>query len=153
MKHSSFNWVFREFISRKSPYALASRLGKSEKLIYAWAQDESSPFHRKDPLSYALNTLRVINDHIPELAFKALQEIAHELGYRLEPYPSEREVPFKEILKELNDAEEALVDQDNSLEEDLKEVEEAIYSLLMKRAELKKKLIEKAEREKAPRRR
>jgi len=26
MKH--FNWVFRELISRKSPYALASRLGK-----------------------------------------------------------------------------------------------------------------------------
>ena len=147
MKHSSFNWVFREFISRKSPYALASRLGKSEKLIYAWAQDESSPFHRRDPLSYALNTLRVINDHIPELAFKALQEIAHELGYRLEPYPAEREVPFKELLKELNDAEEALVDENNSLEDDLKEVEEAIYTLLLKKAELKKKLIEKAERE------
>jgi hypothetical protein len=147
MKHSSFNWVFREFISRKSPYALASRLGKSEKLIYAWAQDEGSPFHRKDPLSYALNTLRVINDHIPELAFKALQEIAHELGYRLEPYPSEKEVSFKQLLKELNDVEEALVDEENDLTEDLKEVEEAIYSLLMKRAELKKKLIEKAERE------
>jgi hypothetical protein len=41
----------------------------------------------------------------------------------------------------------------NGLEEDLKEVEEAIYSLLMKRAELKKKLIEKAERERTPRRR
>ena len=83
MKRTSFNWVFREFISRKSPYALASRLGKSEKLIYAWAQDETSPFHRKDPLS-------------------------------------------------------------------LKEVEEAIYSLLLKKAELKKKLIEKAERERKP---
>jgi hypothetical protein len=146
MRHS-FNWVFREFISRKSPYALASRLGKSEKLIYAWAQDESSPFHRKDPLSYALNTLKVINDHCPDLAFKALQEIAHELGYRLEPYPSEKEIPFKQLLKELNDVEEALVDEENDLAEDLKEVEEAIYSLLMKRAELKKKLIEKAERE------
>ncbi len=147
MRKSSFNWVFREFISRKSPYPLASRLGKSEKLIYAWAQDESSPFHRRDPLSYALDTLRIINDHLPELAFKALQEIAHELGYRLEPYPAEREVPFKEILRELNDVEEALADDQNSLEEDLKEVEEAIYTLLLKRAELKKKLIEKAERE------
>ena len=146
MRHS-FNWVFREFISRKSPYALASRLGKSEKLIYAWAQDESSPFHRKDPLSYALNTLKVINDHCPDLAFKALQEIAHELGYRLEPYPSEKEIPFKQLLKELNDVEEALVDEENDLAEDLKEVEEAIYNLLIKRAELKKKLIEKAERE------
>ncbi len=147
MRHS-FNWVFREFISRKSPYALASRLGKSEKLIYAWAQDESSPFHRKDPLSYALNTLRVINDHCPDLAYRALAEIARQLGYRLEPYPSaEKEVPFKEILKELNDAQEALVDEDNSLEEDLKEVEEAIYTLLLKKAELKRKLIEKAERE------
>ncbi len=146
MKHS-FNWVFREFISRKSPYPLASRLGKSEKLIYAWAQDESSPFHRKDPLSYALNTIRVINDHCPDLAYRALSEIASELGYRLEPYPAEREVPFKEILEELNDAEEALVDENNSLEEDLKEVEEAIYTLLLKKAELKKKLIEKAERE------
>jgi transcriptional regulator with XRE-family HTH domain len=148
MKH--FNWVFREFISRKSPYALASRLGKSEKLIYAWAQDETSPFHRKDPLSYALNTLRVINDHIPELAFKALAEIARELGYRLEPYPStEKEVPFKEILKELNDVEEALADPENDILEDLKEVEEAIYKLVLKKAEL----LKKAEREKAPRRR
>jgi hypothetical protein len=148
MKHS-FNWVFREFISRKSPYALASRLGKSEKLIYAWAQDESSPFYRRDPLSYALNTLKVINDHCPDLAYKALSEIARELGYRLEPYPAqhEKEVSFKEILKELNDAEEALVDEENSIEEDLKEVEEAIYTLLLKKAELKKKLIEKAERE------
>jgi hypothetical protein len=153
MKHTSFNWVFREFISRKSPYALASRLGKSEKLIYAWAQDESSPFHRKDPLSYALNTLRVINDHYPELAFKALSEIAGELGYRLEPYPTEKEVPFKEILRELNDVEEVLADTENDIEEDLKEVEEAIYSLLMKKAELKKRLIEKAEREGRPSRR
>ena len=145
----NFSWLFREFISRKSPYALASRLGKSEKLIYAWAQDESSPFHRKDPLSYALSVLKVINDHCPDLAYKALSEIARELGYRLEPYPfsGEKEIPFKEILKELNDAEEALADDQNSIEEDLREVEEAIYTLLLKKAELKKKLIEKAERE------
>jgi len=143
----NFSWLFREFLQKKSPYPLASRLGKSEKLIYAWAQDESSPFYRRDPLSYALSVLKVINDHCPDLAFKALQEIAHELGYRLEPYPSEREIPFKQLLKELNDVEEALVDEENDLAEDLKEVEEAIYSLLMKRAELKKKLIEKAERE------
>ena len=65
MRHSSFNWVFREFLRKKSPYPLASRLGRSEKLIYAWSMD----------------------------------------------------------------------------------VEEAIYTLLLKRAELKKKLIEKAERE------
>ncbi len=143
----NFSWLFREFISRKSPYALASRLQKSEKLIYAWSQDEASPFYRRDPLTYALSVLKVINDHCPDLAFRALQEIAHELGYRLEPHPAEREIPFKEILKELNDAEEALADENNSLEEDLKEVEEAIYTLLLKKAELKKKLIEKAERE------
>jgi vacuolar-type H+-ATPase subunit I/STV1 len=153
MRQSSFNWVFREFLRKKSPYPLASRLQRSEKLIYAWSMDEDNPFHRRDPLSYAMDTLRVINDHIPELAFKALSEIASELGYRLEPYPSEREVPFKEILKELNDAEEALADDQNSIEEDLKEVEEAIYTLLLKKAELKKKLVEKAEREKPPRRR
>jgi type III secretion system FlhB-like substrate exporter len=147
MRHS-FNWVFREFISRKSPYALASRLGKSEKLIYAWAQEESSPFYRKDPLSYALNVLRVINDHIPELAYRALSEIARELGYRLEPYPSsgEREVLFHQVLKELNEAEEALANPENDIEEDLREVEEAIYTLLLKKAELLRKL-EKAERE------
>ena len=150
MRHSSFNWVFREFLRKKSPYPLASRLQRSEKLIYAWSMDEDNPFHRRDPLSYATDTLLIIHEHMPELAFKALQEISHRLGYRLEPYPAEREVPFKEILKELNDAEEALVDQDNSLEEDLKEVEEAIYSLLLKKAELKKKLIEKAERERKP---
>jgi hypothetical protein len=42
-----------------------------------------------------------------------------------------------------------------AIEDDLKEVEEAIYSLVMKKAELKKKLIEKAEREgrRPPRRR
>jgi hypothetical protein len=40
MKH--FNWVFREFISRKSPYALASRLGKSEKLIEKAERDRTS---------------------------------------------------------------------------------------------------------------
>ena len=143
----NFSWLFREFISRKSPYALASRLQKSEKLIYAWSQDETSPFYRRDPLTYALSVLKVINDHAPDLAYRALSEIASELGYRLEPYPAEREVPFKEILKELNDAEEALVDEENSIEEDLREVEEAIYTLLLKRAELKKKLVEKAERE------
>jgi len=144
MRHS-FNWVFREFISRKSPYALASRLGRSEKLIYAWAQEESSPFYRRDPLSYALSVLRVINDHCPDLAFKALSEIARELGYRLEPHPSqhEKEVPFKEILKELNDAQEALVDDQNSIEEDLKEIDEALHVLLRKKAEL----LKKAERE------
>jgi hypothetical protein len=147
MRHSSFNWVFREFLRKKSPYPLASRLGRSEKLIYAWSMDEDNPFHRRDPLSYAMDTLLVIHEHMPELAFKALQEMAYRLGYKLEPYPAEREVPFKEILKELNDAEEALVDEENSLEEDLKEVEEAIYTLLLKKAELKKKLIEKAERE------
>jgi hypothetical protein len=147
MKHSSFNWVFREFLRKKSPYPLASRLQRSEKLIYAWSMDEDNPFHRRDPLSYAMDTLLIIHEHMPELAFKALQEIAHRLGYRLEPYPAEREVPFKEILKELNDAEEALVDENNSLEDDIKEVEEAIYTLLLKKAELKKKLIEKAERE------
>jgi len=145
----NFSWLFREFLQKKSPYPLASRLGKSEKLIYAWAQDESSPFYRRDPLSYALSVLKVINDHCPDLAYRALSEIAHELGYRLEPYPfsSEKEIPFKEILKELNDAEEALADDQNSIEEDLREVEEAIYTLLLKKAELKKKLIEKAERE------
>jgi hypothetical protein len=153
MRHSSFNWVFREFLRKKSPYPLASRLQRSEKLIYAWSMDEDNPFHRRDPLSYAMDTLLIIHEHMPELAFKALQEIAHRLGYRLEPYPSEKEIPFKQLLKELNDVEEALVDEDNDLAEDLKEVEEAIYSLLMKRAELKKKLIEKAEREKTPRRR
>jgi len=153
MRHSSFNWVFREFLRKKSPYPLASRLGRSEKLIYAWSMDEDNPFHRRDPLSYAMDTLLVIHEHVPELAYKALQEIAHRLGYRLEPYPSEKEIPFKQLLKELNDVEEALVDEENDLAEDLKEVEEAIYSLLMKRAELKKKLIEKAEREKTPRRR
>jgi hypothetical protein len=42
------------------------------------------------------------------------------------------------------------VDENNSLEEDLKEVEEAIYTLLLKKAELKKKLVEKAERERNP---
>jgi hypothetical protein len=109
--------------------------------------DEDNPFHRRDPLSYAMDTLLIIHEHMPELAFKALQEMAHRLGYRLEPYPSEKEIPFKQLLKELNDVEEALVDEENDLAEDLKEVEEAIYSLLMKRAELKKKLIEKAERE------
>jgi uncharacterized protein YqgV (UPF0045/DUF77 family) len=114
--------------------------------------DEDNPFHRRDPLSYAMDTLLIIQEHMPELAFKALQEMAHRLGYRLEPYPTEREVPFKEILKELNDAEEALADETNSIEEDLKEVEDAIYTLLLKKAELLKKL-EKAEREKAPRRR
>jgi hypothetical protein len=153
MRHSSFNWVFREFLRKKSPYPLASRLQRSEKLIYAWSMDEDNPFHRRDPLSYAMDTLLIIHEHMPELAFKALQEIAHRLGYRLEPYPSEKEIPFKQLLKELNDVEEALVDEENDLAEDLKEVEEAIYSLLMKRAELKKKLIEKAEREKTPRRR
>jgi hypothetical protein len=107
MKQSSFNWVFREFLRKKSPYPLASRLQRSEKLIYAWSMDEDNPFHRRDPLSYAMDTLLIIHEHMPELAFKALQEIAHRLGYRLEPYPAEREVPFKEILKELNDAEEA----------------------------------------------
>ena len=147
MRHSSFNWVFREFLRKKSPYPLASRLQRSEKLIYAWSMDEDNPFHRRDPLSYAMDTLLIIHEHMPELAFKALQEMTHRFGYRLEPYPAEREVPFKEILKELNDAEEALVDENNSLEEDLKEVEEAIYTLLLKKAELKKKLIEKAERE------
>jgi hypothetical protein len=140
-----FNWLFREFISRKSPYALASRLQKSEKLIYAWSQEETSPFYRRDPLSYALNTLKVINDHCPDLAYRALSEIARELGYRLEPYPSqhEKEVPFKEILKELNDVEEALADEENDIMEDLKEVEEAIYKLVLKKAEL----LKKAERE------
>jgi len=147
MKQSSFNWVFREFLRKKSPYPLASRLQRSEKLIYAWSMDEDNPFHRRDPLSYATDTLLIIHEHMPELAFKALQEIAHRLGYRLEPYPAEKEVPFKELLKELNDAEEALVDENNSLEDDLKEVEEAIYTLLLKKAELKKKLVEKAERE------
>jgi len=147
MRHTSFNWVFREFLRKKSPYPLASRLQRSEKLIYAWSMDEDNPFHRRDPLSYAADTLLIIHEHMPELAYRALQQIAHRLGYRLEPYPAEREVPFKEILKELNDAEEALVDENNILEEDLKEVEEAIYTLLLKKAELKKKLIEKAERE------
>jgi len=143
----NFSWLFREFISRKSPYALASRLQKSEKLIYAWSQDETSPFYRRDPLTYALNTLRVIQDHCPDLAYKALSEIARELGYRLEPYPStEKEVPFKEILKELNDVEEALADPENDILEDLKEVEEAIYKLVLKKAEL----LKKAERERKP---
>jgi len=36
----NFSWLFREFIARKSPYALGSRLQKSEKLIYAWSQSE-----------------------------------------------------------------------------------------------------------------
>jgi hypothetical protein len=40
MRHS-FNWVFREFLRKKSPYPLASRLGRSEKLIYAWSMDEA----------------------------------------------------------------------------------------------------------------
>jgi hypothetical protein len=40
MKRSSFNWVFREFLRKKSPYPLASRLQRSEKLIYAWSMDE-----------------------------------------------------------------------------------------------------------------
>jgi len=155
MRRTNFSWVFREFISRKSPYALASRLGKSEKLVYAWAQDETSPFHRKDPLSYALNTLRVINDHCPDLAFRALQEIAHELGYRLEPYPShEKEVQFHQVLRELNDVEESLADPENSIEEDLKEIDDALHVLLLKKAELLKKAdLKKAEREKPPRRR
>jgi len=144
----NFSWLFREFLQKKSPYPLASRLGKSEKLIYAWAQDESSPFYRRDPLSYALSVLRVINDHCPDLAYRALSEIARELGYRLEPYPfsSEKEIPFREILKELNDAEETLADDQNSIEEDLKEIDEALHVLLLKKAELLKKL-EKAERE------
>jgi len=120
----SFNWVFRDFISKKSPYALASRLGKSEKLI----------------LTYALEVLKIINFHAPELAFRALQEIANELGYRLEPHPKEGEVPFHKILKELNDVEEALVDETNSIEEDIKEIEEALHVLLQKKAELKRKL-------------
>lgn len=151
MRHTNFSWVFREFLRKKSPYPLASRLQRSEKLIYAWSMDEDNPFHRRDPLSYAMDTLLIIHEHMPELAYRALQEIVSRLGYRLEPYPAEREVPFKEILKELNDAEEALVDDQNSLEEDLKEVEEAIYSLLLKKAELKKKLIEKAERDRTSR--
>ena len=147
MRHSSFNWVFREFLRKKSPYPLASRLGRSEKLIYAWSMDEDNPFHRRDPLSYAMDTLLIIHEHMPELAFRALQEMAYRLGYRLDKYPTEKEVPFKQILKELNDVEEALADEENDIEEDLREVEEAVYSLLMKRAELKKKLIEQAERE------
>ncbi len=144
----NFSWLFREFISRKSPYALASRLGKSEKLVYAWAQDESSPFYRRDPLTYALNVLKTINDHCPDLAFRALQEIARELGYKLEPYPSqhEKEVQFYRVLKELNDVQESLADPENSIEEDLKEIDEALHVLLLKKAELLKKL-EKAERE------
>jgi hypothetical protein len=146
MKHSSFNWVFREFISRKSPYALASRLQKSEKLIYAWSQEETSPFYRRDPLSYALSVLKVINDHCPDLAYRALSEIARELGYRLEPYPAEREVQFHQVLRELNDVGESLADPENSLEEDLKEIDEALHVLLLKKAVLLKKL-EKAERE------
>jgi len=136
----SFNWVFRDFISKKSPYALASRLGKSEKLIYAWSMEETSPFYRRDPLTYALEVLKIINFHAPELAFRALQEIANELGYRLEPHPKEGEVPFHKILKELNDVEEALVDETNSIEEDIKEIEEALHVLLQKKAELKRKL-------------
>jgi hypothetical protein len=144
----NFSWLFREFLQKKSPYPLASRLGKSEKLIYAWAQDESSPFYRRDPLSYALSVLRVINDHCPDLAYRALSEIARELGYRLEPYPSqhEKEVQFHQVLRELNDVEESLADPENSLEEDLKEIDEALHVLLLKKAELLKKL-EKAERE------
>jgi hypothetical protein len=141
----NFSWLFREFISRKSPYALASRLGKSEKLIYAWAQDESSPFYRRDPLSYALSTLKAINDHCPDLAYKALSEIARELGYRLEPYPSqhENEVQFYKVLKELNDVEESLANPENNIEEDLKEIDEALHVLLLKKAEI----LKKAERE------
>ena len=145
----NFSWLFREFISRKSPYALASRLQKSEKLIYAWSQDETSPFYRRDPLTYALSVLKVINDHAPDLAYRALSELARELGYRLEPYPSqhEKEVQFHQVLRELNDVEESLADPENSIEEDLKEIDEALHVLLLKKAELKKKLIEKAERE------
>jgi len=142
----NFSWLFREFISRKSPYALASRLQKSEKLIYAWSQEETSPFYRRDPLSYALSVLRVINDHRPDLAYRALSEIARELGYRLEPYPAEREVQFHQVLRELNDVGESLADPENSLEEDLKEIDEALHVLMLKKAVLLKKL-EKAERE------
>jgi hypothetical protein len=150
----NFSWLFREFISRKSPYALASRLQKSEKLIYAWSQDETSPFYRRDPLTYALSVLKVINDHAPDLAYKALSEIASELGYRLEPYPSsqhEKEVQFYRVLKELNDVQESLADPENSIEEDLKEIDEALHVLLLKKAELLKRA--EREGENPPRRR
>jgi len=40
---------------KKSLYPLASRFQRSEKLIYAWPED--NPFNRRDPPSCATDTL------------------------------------------------------------------------------------------------
>lgn len=142
-----YNWVFRKFLQKKSPYALSNPLGVSIKLIYAWASDEDSPFHRRDPLTKAVEVLDTIKRHEPDLLFEILTSIANRYGYRLEPMPKAEDCPVSKLLRELVDVPEKLLEAledgeltDEEIDEILREVDEAELVLNKKKSWLKWRL-------------
>jgi len=128
----SYSWVFRKFLSQKSAYALANSLRISEKAVYAWSMEEDSPFHRRDPISRAVEILDVINRFYPDLLFEVLTDIANRYKFKLEALP---DVP-EELLKALEDGE--LTDEE--ITRILKEIDEAEAILNKKKAWLKWRL-------------
>ena len=140
----SYSWVFRKFLKLKSPYALSNPLRVSDKLVYAWASEEDSPFHRRDPITKAVEVLDVLKRHTPDLLFETLTEIVIGYGFRLEPLPKQEDCPVSKLLKELVDVPEGLLKAledgeltDQEIDEILKEIDEAENVLNKKKAWLK----------------
>jgi hypothetical protein len=143
----SYSWVFRKFLSQKSAYALANSLRISEKAVYAWSMEEDSPFHRRDPISRAVEILDVINRFYPDLLFEVLTDIANRYKFKLEALPKDEDCPVSKLLKELVDVPEELLKalEDGELTDEeitriLKEIDEAEAILNKKKAWLKWRL-------------
>jgi len=98
-----FEWVFSEFLERRSPYAFKSKLGVSEKTVYSWCYPNHTPHGRKDPITRAVEVLDVIFELEPSIGFDALADIANRYGYRLEKLSEEEEVALSVIHREFSE--------------------------------------------------
>ncbi len=146
-----FEWVFSEFLERRSPYAFR-RVGVSEKTVYSWCYPNHTPHGRKDPITRAVEVLDVIFELEPSIGFHALAEIANRYGYRLEKLSEGEEVKFPELMKELHDVlqVEAQAREDGKItpeeaEAILKEIKEAELVIAREKARLKE-LLERVRR-------
>ena len=146
----SFNWAFKKLIRRVNPIIFQVKVGVSAKTVYSWANDEDNPYHRKDPISKAVEILDVFNDEAPDLLHQVLTEINRRYGYiPIKEHPtSEEDIKLSKLMKELHDVPQTEVEilEDGRITREellwyLNEIDEALSVLNQKRAVIRKKVI------------
>ena len=146
----SFNWAFKKFIRRVNPVIFQVKVGVSPKTVYSWANDTDNPYHRKDPISKAVDILDVFNDEAPELLHQVLTEINRRYGYVpiKEQAVNPEDVKLSKLMKELHDVPQTEVEilEDGEITKDelllyLNEIDEALSVLNQKRAIIRQKIL------------